>query len=94
MSFTGGDPFSGRKHNEYKINDKHVTFTEYRRRFKAAFGSGNEGNPPLRRTGGARGRKRAIDDRCKRVGCDHEFEYHEEHEDYGCYGTRTDRWLE
>jgi hypothetical protein len=43
-----------------------------------------------------RGRKRALDARRKLVGCEHDFEYHQDEiGDFGVVnGTYTERWLE
>jgi hypothetical protein len=95
ISFCGGNPFD-RSHRgqPYTINDRLVTRAEYRRRWILSFGDDRKGRRPLARGASIASRKRAIDGRRKFAGCHHEFSYHEDHEDYGCYGTRTSRWLE
>ena len=77
----------------WRIDDRSVSRGVFRRAWMAASGQRLHDSCPIARARGARGRKAAVLARRPLIGCDHEFEYHEDTQGDYVY-TQTVRWLE
>lgn len=75
------------------IDDRKVSPGVFRRAWHAQFGDRQHQGSAIKRQRGVRGRKAAVLARRPLVGCDHEFEFHQDVQGDYVY-TQTIQWLE
>lgn len=77
----------------FQIDGRDVGRTDFRRAWLAQFGGQQHRGAPITRAVGARGRKAAVLASRPLIGCDHEFEFHQDVQGDYVY-TQTVQWLE
>ncbi len=91
------DFFTGSVDREYGgpwlIDSRRVSRGEFKRSYRAVFGQQLHRGTPIARSRNARGRKSALLASRPLIGCDHEFEFHQDVQGDYVY-TQVIQWLE